>query len=82
VGGEEFGHIFRDAEGRTRFRQEFPESDGALRFSRVGLDGNVSRAMLCAGQQFDWNVGSGGFWLFSNPHGEWAEAGRVGNGLS
>lgn len=82
VGDEEFEHIFRDGDGWTRFRLEFPESEGTLRFSRVGLDRNVTQAILYAGQQFDWNVGSGGFWLFSKPDGEWTEAGRVGNWLS
>jgi hypothetical protein len=82
VGDEEFGHIFRDADGWDRLRREFPGSDGTLRFSRVGLDRDVPQAMLYAGQQFDWNVGSGGFWLCSKVDGEWIEAGRVGNGLS
>jgi hypothetical protein len=79
VGDDEFGHIFRDRDGWARFRRQFPESDGTLRFSRVGLDREVTQAMLYAGQQFDWNVGSGGFWLFSKVHGEWSEAERVGN---
>jgi hypothetical protein len=82
VGDGEFEHIFRDGDGWTRFRLEYPESDGTLRFSRVGLDRDVTQAILYAGQQFDWNVGSGGFWLFSKPDGEWTEAGRVGNWLS
>jgi hypothetical protein len=51
-------------------------------FSRVGLDREVTQAMLYVGQQFDWNVGSGGFWLFSKPDGEWTEAGSVGSWLS
>jgi hypothetical protein len=80
VGDEEFEHIFRD--GGARFRREFPESDGTLRFSRVGFDRDVTQAMLYAGQQFDWNVGSGGFRLFSKPDGEWTEAGRAGSWLS
>ncbi len=82
VGDEEFEHIFRDGEGWERFRRTFPESDGTLRFSRVGLDRDVTQAMLYSGQQFDWNVGSGGFWLFSKLDGEWTEAGRVGSWLS
>jgi hypothetical protein len=82
VGEEAFEHIFRDAEGWARFRQQFPESDGTLRFSRVGLDQDATQAIIYAGQQFDWNVGSGGFWLFSKLEGEWAEAGRLGNWLS
>ena len=82
VGDEEFEHFFRDGEGWARFRRAFPESDGTLRFSRVGLDRGVSQAILYAGQQFDWNVGSGGFWLFSKLDGEWTEAGRVGSWLS
>jgi hypothetical protein len=79
VGDEEFEHIFRDGDGWARFRREFPESDGTLRFSRVGLDRDLTQAILYAGQQFDWNVGSGGFWLFSKLDGEWAEAGRIGS---
>jgi hypothetical protein len=82
VGDEEFEHIFRDADGWTRFRREFPGSDGTLRFSRVGFDRNVTQAILYAGQQFDWNVGSGGFWLFSRLDGEWTEAARVGSWIS
>ena len=82
VGDEEFEHIFRDGEGWTRFRREFPASDGTLRFSRVGLDREVTQAMLYAGQQFDWNLGSGGFWLFSKSDGEWTKAGRVGSWIS
>jgi hypothetical protein len=82
VGDEAFEHIFRDGYGRARFRRTFPESDGTLRFSRVGLDRDVTQAILYAGQQFDWNVGSGGFWLFSKLDGEWAEAGRVGSWIS
>jgi len=82
VGEEEFEHIFRDGDGWARFRREFPESDGTLRFSRIGFNRDVTQAILYAGQQFDWNVGSGGFWLFSKPDGAWTEAGRVGSGLS
>ena len=82
VGDKEFGHIFRDGDGWARFRRQFPESDGTLRFSRVGLDRDVTQATLYAGQQFDWNVGSGGFWLFPRYNGEWTEAGRVGSWVS
>jgi len=82
VHDEEFHHIFRDGEGWDRFRRTFPESDGTLRFSRVGLNDDVTQAMLYAGQQFDWNIGSGGFWLFSKPDGAWAESGRLGNWIS
>ena len=82
VGDEEFEHVFRDGEGWTSFRRSFPPSDGTLRFSRVGLDREVTQAMLYAGQQFDWNIGSGGFWLFSKSDGEWTEAGRVGSWIS
>jgi hypothetical protein len=82
VGDEEFEHIFRDGDGWARFRREFPESDGTLRFSRVGLDRDATQAMLYAGQQFDWNVGSGGFLLFSKLDGGWTEAGRVGDWIS
>ncbi len=82
VNDEEFHHIFGDGEGWDRFRRAFPGSDGTLRFSRVGFDRDVTQAMLYAGQQFDWNVGSGGFWLFSKIGGAWVEAGRVGNWIS
>jgi len=79
VGEEEFGHILGDGEGWDRFRREYPGSDGTLRFSRIGLDSDVMRAMLHAGQQFDWNIGSGGFWPFSKRDGEWTEGARVGS---
>ena len=82
VGDEEFEHIFRYGDGWARFRKEFPDSDGTLRLSRVGFDRDVTQAMLYAGQQFDWNVGSGGFWLFSCLDGEWTEVGRAGSWLS
>jgi hypothetical protein len=82
VGDEQFEHIFRDADGWTRFRREFPWSDGTLRFSRVGLDRGLTQAILYAGQQFDWNVGSGGFWHFSKLDGGWTEAARVGSWIS
>jgi hypothetical protein len=82
VGNEEFEHIFRDGDGWARFRREFPGSDGTLRFSRVGLNPGTTQAILYAGQQFDWNVGSGGFWLFSQLDGEWTEVGWVGNWIS
>jgi len=79
---EGFRNIFRDREGWERFRQAFPESDGTLRFSRVGLNRDVTQAMLYAGQQFDWSVGSGGFWLFSKSGGAWTESGRLGTWIS
>jgi hypothetical protein len=82
VGDAEFEHIFRDGDGWARFRRAFPGSDGTLRFSRVGFDRDVTQGMLYAGQQFDWNLGSGGFWLFSKLDGEWIEAGIVGNWIS
>jgi hypothetical protein len=82
VDDKEFEHIFRDGEGWERFRRTFPESDGTLRFSRVGLDWEVTQAMLYAGQQFDWRVGSGGFWLFSKIDGAWVESGRLGTWIS
>ena len=82
VDDKEFEHIFRDGEGWERFRRTFPESDGTLRFSRVGLDRDMTQAMLYAGQQFDWNVGSGGFWLFSKIDGAWVESGRLGTWIS
>jgi hypothetical protein len=61
---------------------QHPESDGTLRFSRVGLDRDVTQAVLYAGQPFDWNMGSGGSWLFAKFEGEWTEARRVGSWLS
>ncbi len=79
---EEFLHVFRDREGWKRFRQEFPESDGTLRFSRVGLDRDVTQAMIYAGQQFDWHVGSGGYWLFTKSSGAWIESGKLGTWIS
>jgi hypothetical protein len=82
VDDSEFEHIFRDGEGWERFRRTFPESDGTLRFSRVGLNWEVTQAMLYAGQQFDWGVGSGGFWLFSKNDGAWVESGRLGTWIS
>ena len=78
----EFRHVFRDEEGWERFRGTFPDSDGTLRFSRVGLDRGVTRALIYAGQQFDWNVGSGGYRLFSKTGGSWTEMGRVGTWIS
>ncbi|MBA2694087.1 MAG: hypothetical protein H0U65_16605 [Rubrobacter sp.] len=81
IADEEFRHIFRDGEGWTRFRETFPESDGSLRVSRVGFDGAVSQALIYAGQQFDWETGSSGFWLFTKTGGEWVEAGRAGEWL-
>jgi hypothetical protein len=82
VDDREFEHIFRDGEGWERFRRTFPESDGTLRFSRVGLNWEMTQAMLYAGQQFDWRVGSGGFWLFSKIDGAWVESGRLGTWIS
>lgn len=82
VNDEEFRHIFRDGEGWSRFRRTFPDSDGTLRFSRAGLDREVGQALLYAGQQFDWEVGSGGYWLFSKSGGVWVESGRVGTSIS
>lgn len=79
---EEFQLVFRDADGWERFRRTFPQSDGTLRFSRVGLDRSVTQALLYAGQQFDWSIGSGGYWLWSRPNGEWAEAGKLGTWIS
>jgi hypothetical protein len=79
---EEFRNIFRDREGWDRFRQAFPESDGTLRFSRVGLNRDVTQALIYAGQQFDWQVGSGGYWLFSKSDGTWTESGRLGTWIS
>lgn len=82
VNDEEFRHIFRDEEGWNRFRETFPESDGTLRFSRVGFDRDVSQAMIYAGQQFDWDTGSAGFRLFEKSDGVWMEAGRAGEWMS
>lgn len=82
VNDEEFRHIFRDGEGWTRFRETFPDSDGTLRFSRVGFDEIVSQALIYAGQQFDWDTGSSGFWLLTKSGGVWAEAGRGGTDIS
>ncbi len=79
---ERFHHVFRDGEGWERFRRMFPGSDGTLRFSRVGLDRDVTQALIYAGQQFDWNVGSGGYRLFRKAGGSWTEHGRVGTWLS
>jgi hypothetical protein len=78
----EFHVVFRDGEGWERFRRMFPDSDGTLRFSRVGLDPDVTQALLYAGQQFDWNVGSGGYWLFEKAGGSWTERDRVGTWMS
>ncbi len=79
---EAFQHVFRDGEGWERFRREFPQSDGTLRFSRVGLDRGVTQALIYAGQQFDWNVGSGGYRLFTKRDGSWTEGAKVGAWLS
>jgi hypothetical protein len=79
---EAFHHVFRDGEGWERFRREFPRSDGTLRFSRIGLDRGVTQALIYAGQQFDWNVGSGGYRLFTRREGAWTEDAKVGAWLS
>ncbi len=79
---EAFRHVFRDGEGWERFRRMFPDSDGTLRFSRVGLDREVTQALIYAGQQFDWNVGSGGYRVFSKAGGSWTEIGKVGAWIS
>lgn len=79
---EEFYRVFRDGEGWERFRRMFPDSDGTLRFSRVGLDRDVTQALIYAGQQFDWNVGSGGYRLFSKRDGSWTESAKVGRWIS
>lgn len=79
---EEFQRVFTDVDGWDCFRRTFPESDGTLRFSRVGIDRSVTQAVLYAGQQFDWSIGSGGYWLFSKSGGEWIEAGRSGAWIS
>jgi hypothetical protein len=76
---EEFQRMFSDADSWDRFREKFPESDGTLRLSRVGLDRDVTQAVLYAGQQFDWSIGSSGYRMFSSSGGEWVEVGRVGN---
>jgi hypothetical protein len=78
----EFQRVFRDGEGWERFRRMFPDSDGTLRFSRVGLDRGVTQALIYAGQQFDWNVGSGGYWLFTKRDGLWLESSKVGAWIS
>ena len=78
----EFHHVFRDSEGWERFRLMFPDSDGTLRFSRVGLDRGVTQALIYSGQQFDWNVGSGGYRLFSKHDGSWTESCKVGAWIS
>jgi hypothetical protein len=82
LSNEEFRHVFRDGEGWERFRRTFPESDGTLRFSRVGFNRDVTQAMIYAGQQFDWRIGSGGYWLFSRSDGVWTESGRLGTWIS
>ena len=79
---EAFRRVFRDDDGWERFRRQFPDSDGTLRFSRVGLDKGVTQALIYAGQQFDWNVGSGGYRLFTKRDGTWTEGARVGAWLS
>lgn len=79
---EKFHHVFRDGEGWERFRRMFPDSDGTLRFSRVGLDREMTQALIYAGQQFAWNVGSGGYRLFSKANGSWTEVGKVGSWIS
>ena len=79
---EAFHRVFRDGDGWERFRRQFPDSDGTLRFSRVGLDRGVTQALIYAGQQFDWNVGSGGYRLFTKREGAWTEGAKVGAWLS
>ncbi len=82
VDDEEFRGIFGDGQGWERFRRLFPGPDGTLRFSRVGLDRGVTQALVYAGQQFDWNVGSGGYRLFTRQRESWTEKGRVGTWIS
>ncbi len=78
----EFHRVFSDGEGWERFRRMFPDSDGTLRFSRVGLDRGVTQALIYAGQQFDWDVGSGGYRLFLKRDGSWTETCKVGACIS
>ena len=78
----EFHDVFRDREGWERFRAMYPGSDGTLRLSRVGLDAEVTQAVFYAGQQFDWNVGSGGYRLFAKTGDSWTERGRAGTWIS
>ena len=42
----------------------------------------MTRALIYAGQQFDWNVGSGGYRLFIKRAGAWIEDAKVGAWLS
>jgi hypothetical protein len=50
--------------------------------SRVGLDRGMKHALIYAGQQSDWNVGSGGYRLFSKREGSWTGGAKVGAWLS
>ena len=50
--------------------------------SRVALDRSMKHALIYAGQQSGWNMGSGGYRLFSKREGSWTGDARVGAWLS
>lgn len=81
VDDERFGRIFAGPDGWERFREDFPDSDGTLRISRIGFDRSRTQALFYAGQQFDWTVGSSGFWLLVRSSTGWTELGRAGDSL-
>lgn len=68
--------------GGTGSAKRFRSRTVPLRFSRIGLNHSATQAVLYAVQQFDWSIGSGGYWLLSKSDGERMETDRVGTWIS
>ncbi|MGI8649802.1 MAG: hypothetical protein ACR2KW_05415 [Rubrobacter sp.] len=79
---EESGQIFRGEDGWNRFMEEYPKSSGNIELSRVGLDRNLTQAMIYVGHQFHWTAGSGNCYFLSKSDGNWFVEGDLGLWIS
>lgn len=57
--------------GWKQFHARFPLAGGIIQVSRVGFNARRDQAIVCAGQQFDWMVGSGDYFFLLKPQSYW-----------
>ena len=77
VTDEQLREVFRDNNGWQRFRELYPESMGNVSFSRVGFNIALTQALVYAGQQVDWLMGHGAYWLLQKKENRWKKAGSA-----
>lgn len=71
ISNAQLTRLFRDEVGWDRFYELYPHSAGILEFSRIGLNADVTQALVCAGTQIGRLMGRGTYWVLEKSGDGW-----------